>query len=723
MARARAAPILTLALACVLLPFYPSLFGDTALLAMDHALVFLPAKKIWLDTMLAEWAIPRWNYFFAGGMPYYADVSVGPLWPLNFLLLALAGLDFLRAYSVFVALHYAALYLAAYYLLRAFAPQRWATLFALPLAIGGGPVASAAEFMIVGACLGLYLFAGAWARFLRAGSTRDAVLAAGAWTLPLYAGEPQYSYTIAVFGFIWTLAGAARKRSWQPLAMFVGTGALAVCLAGPQLLPALEVVRDSVRSFSRIGLEGALQWSYHPVRFLELGLPLLFGDYPYGEAPWSRPYIFSFYAGAIVVIGAIFQASLVLRQGGRRLLWIAGLLFLGFVIQGRYGVVPLYEWLWQLVPLWKGFRYPERLTHFFLVLLVVGAMLGWRKAWRLPRSGLPLLSIAGGVTGMAATAAFLWGKGKIAMPIFPLVHGIVFTGVFLLLYGLRKRAPRAVFALLTLLALADFALVAEKVAFNVPASVARPENYPFLAQLLQDLERRVPELEAGGARRYASLGLFHGAPDYGPAAAAVGAVGSNVLGKFDNLMPNIPAYFGIESIDVNHSLRNRAPLELRRKYARDPQRLLDTMGVYYVSQRDQDGAVRKIARIPTALPYAFVSEAEKIAPLANTRVAVVARTGGSARFRIEATGKVEPGALFVWNEGFNSHWRPTVAGEPEPRELLHANEWAMGVALPALDSGLPLEIRFDYRDPSIQWGWALFAFGLLGAGAAVRRRA
>jgi len=368
----------------------------------DMFLYFYPNWNYFADA-IRRGHIPLWNPYLFMGAPFLANSQAGALYPLN---LALAWLPTTRAINVTIILHLwlagAGAYIFARRSLMLNRSAAW--LGAATFALGGYLSAQVGHVN--------QLQALAWLPFLfvffdlALERWRMALALAAVLTLQLLAGHTQ-SVFISLVGLsvyaLWPViedaiacscwetrrngipmpfqAGWHRDasllsrqklaRKWngrsliQRLGLLIGATTLSAMLSAAQLLPTIELTRESLRA-GGLSWREAVSFSLKPATLIQALLP----NY--------RQAIFSEYVAYVGIIGLALMAAGVWARWRRangirpsssavgRALSILALLGLFFAL-GGYN--PVYSLLVQFAPGFNLFRVPAR----WLVLYAFGA--------------------------------------------------------------------------------------------------------------------------------------------------------------------------------------------------------------------------------------------------------------------------------------------------------------------------------------------------------------
>ncbi len=279
--------------------FWPLLFGPNVwmpvgggdLVSFLYPIYHFVARSL----RLGDW--PLWNPYLYAGAPFAADNQSGLFYPLNLVAFALKPeLDY-RALELLAVAHVylagAAAYLGLRYMQRK-PLKHWAAL------------AGAAAFMfsdlfvthfgnlnMIASAAWLPLVFCAFRRGLDESRWRWSVGAGMVLGFSALAGHVQpFLYTGAALGLYWLHhVYAKRNAGWAELLcavlLLALTGAVALGVAAPALLPAMEMSRLTLRA--DLSYADASQYSLPPVALIGLLTPEVFGRGPGGFwGPWPR---------------------------------------------------------------------------------------------------------------------------------------------------------------------------------------------------------------------------------------------------------------------------------------------------------------------------------------------------------------------------------------------------------------------------------------------------
>jgi hypothetical protein len=347
------------------------LFGDD----IHHQYYFY---REFFNNFLKQGIFPWWNPYNFAGTPFIANPIVNiwypPTWLFVFLPLNIA-------YTWHIALHILWAMTGMYVLLRKISNFKFqisnlaawvgglvfglSGFFAARIWAGHVDVIAAASWMpwVVGGAVSCQLSAVSW--------KKHCVIAAIFLALQLLAGyQTMAFFTLEVVGLL-TIFICIQKRSLLPalralLVLFIAMG-----LAAIQLVPEIEFVRQSIRSYSlpySWASYGAMTWESLK-QFIH---PFFFGDQLTYHGP---PPNFIEHAGFVGRIG-LGLAVIALLFFLRRSLWVlffAGVAVFGlWVSLGPNATIDLQNVLWKFVPIYHSLRIPPR--HLVLFVFGVSAL-------------------------------------------------------------------------------------------------------------------------------------------------------------------------------------------------------------------------------------------------------------------------------------------------------------------------------------------------------------
>ena len=746
--------------------FWRVAFTSDLLLRRDMLRVVIPLKTYWAERIRSG-ALPEWYPYDALGQPYAGMMVSGAFHPANLLFLVLPAGTALT-WSALVC--FPGLALGTWLLLRRLGLSPRASALGSVLAGANGYavcITNSLPYLQAMAAVPWALWASA--RFLERPRVSGAVLAGLLLALVLFAGDTQSFLLTCLVGLPLALLLPGERRTAGRLGAWVLLMAAAAAIAAPQLAAAAQVMGDA-RTAER-PLDEALLWSLHPVQFLEMLVGPLFGTGELGRdsavsdallgSGMGGLWVESVHFGAVGVLLAV-TGLVVLPSGRLRLSAWAGAAAGLLLVLGRHG--GLYSQVHRLVPLWRPFRYPEKLIPFLFLLLSVCAAVGLQRLGESPRlsrrveraAAVLLAALAGAGLLEAGLGAFAPACERLAgVALSAEVRAALHTnllractlsalGLAGLLATLRAVDRRPGLGwLVPVLTLVVALLQGEGLPGAVSPSVL---DEPVTVQSIRALQGP-PRLGAprvySAVRSRRAIPFLPGAPfdDVDTAATTTG------------LEPVTPALFGLEGANAylpGASARVRA-------VSRAPgfvERLLAVYDTAYVAVPADDyraagGPASQVVEqsprlrlllvaLPGAAPRAFLRQPRCAGPMGGALQALsgpdvdlrqeavvecaerIGRAGpvqGEVRVardlpeRVELEAQLGTGGLLVLADAYYSGWTATVDGRPA--SILPANVATRGVLLEPGRHRVVFSFRTPWLRPAL--AVALLALALGGA--------
>ncbi|WP_147445789.1 YfhO family protein [Corallococcus aberystwythensis] len=395
--------------------FFRATFTRDVFLAGDTLRAFYPMRAYWASRV-SRGEFPDWFPYDGFGQSFPAIFISGVFHPTTLLHLML---PLGAAVKLTVLLCFPVALLGTAALLREWGVPRAGALFgALTFTFSGylvcitnNPTYLLPASTVPAALWGVL-------RFVRRPSAVRLTVGGGLLALVAFGGDAQAFAVTQALGVLVALTepvtapGTWARRAGACLLLVV-TGGL---LAAPQLLPAAGLVMSGEPGAR--SLAEAQYFSLHPLRVGELvlgpfltepvgirGIPEVVVQKLIRMRGFTRAWVDSLYVGTPACVLALAGVVASWRQ---RRTWVfvgAWLLLLALVLGAS---LPVYGWVYQLLPLWRPFRYPEKLGSFLVLGLAVGAGLGWRRC--LGPGGAPRAVIVAGVAVAALCAAVVLGE-------------------------------------------------------------------------------------------------------------------------------------------------------------------------------------------------------------------------------------------------------------------------------------------------------------------------
>ena len=476
--------------------------------ARDMQMFFIPQKHLLADA-LREGRVPLWSPHIGTGAPFLANFQSGVFYPPHWLY---AVLPFFPAFNLLVVFHFLLGGLTSYLLARKLKLAPTPAFAAAVVFLFGGYFTSLLN--LVNALQGA-----AWAPavgyvvldHLERRSAGSLVRLIIVMTLALLAGEPQsFLFAVAAAGIVALLylsrAPRAPRRFPTLVLSFLIAALFVAGLAMIQLLPTLEYVQESGRGSGGLIFAEASAYSLEPIRLLHLLVPTDYRDPVYSFGIRSTigrtdPWLFSIYLGALWIPLLYFAW----RNRSRRrevAVWTA-VAALG-VLLALGGYTPIFPWLFEHVPGFATFRFPEKYFFFtglsaallagygveellgnrrsradgLLAALFLGALLAVRIAFHVGRDAIELF--AGGFNNdrMLSSLDFahrIWGQNLSKLLL------LVTIGFVLIWLYRRARVSARTFGVMFVALLAADLLIAHR-DLNPVVEQSFYEDRPLLAE-------------------------------------------------------------------------------------------------------------------------------------------------------------------------------------------------------------------------------------------------
>lgn len=324
--------------------------------------------------------LPLWNPHIHSGIPFWAAIQSGVLYPPNLFIMLFTNVPY-QAVEGLVVFHFWLAGLAMYICLRLLGPDEDSRLDPTPAALGAIAWMLSDVFVTHQGNLNLIavpvwlplVFLGTW-RAMHDMSWRWAALVAVAFALGTLAGFPQLSYMTVLLiggaGLWWFVVYLRRspRMALKVVGLLVLIGVVGVGLSAGAWLPTLEMAGYTERA--EYGYESATEYSLPPKALIGLIAPGVYGRGPANFiGDWDRVEVG--YMGALTLVialaGLLVEARK--RQGLAIFLTIIAVLSLLLAL-GHY--FPLHRLAYDFVPGFGKFRVPAR---FVLVFNFGGAIL------------------------------------------------------------------------------------------------------------------------------------------------------------------------------------------------------------------------------------------------------------------------------------------------------------------------------------------------------------
>ena len=379
----------------------------------DMGLLFVPLKRV-LSEGLREGRLPQWWPWDALGMPLVAVPVLSTFHPST---LFFVLLPFQAAFVLQMLLPVPLGLWGAWRLGRALGLRPVFAALAATGYVFGGYFLGLMEFTSMSLAAGALPWLWWGALRCRGRGWTGPVAVTLALASMLLAGDPQLSMMgLLVAGVLGLRRGPVRRLA-RPVVALGASTALAVALAAVQLVPSLQLLRESSRSAGE-AVANSNYWS--------LGLPSLFGMVSPGYFLVGHYFFETTYVGLTVVALALAGAA----TRGRARWTLVGVALVSLVL-ALGDLTPLWQLFSAVVPFWKSFRYPVKaIGPTMLVLPLLAArgaqgVLGSGRRRFLPAGLCALVAVGEGLLGV-------WGPSLLCL---------LLAGVLFLAAGRRHLSP------------------------------------------------------------------------------------------------------------------------------------------------------------------------------------------------------------------------------------------------------------------------------------------
>ncbi len=352
-------PIATLA--GVFVAFYfPLLSGSHTLFNGDFLSMAFPWKFI-VYKALHENYLPFWNPSIFSGIPLMEAMHPGALYPPNIIFLLN---DYVYAINLFFVLHHGFLTFTTYFLCRYWKMSNPASLSAAFISLFGGFFISILD--VYNHFTSLTWLPLIFLLFNKLLDTKKIKYLAGTvscLTCQTLAGSPEYSALTVILLAGYYLFAVSQKDIQLSIPKRIAAIATMVIItlgiSAIQLVPSYLLVKDSPRGQ---GLSFKLHsvWSMEPRSFWKLIGPDNFSGFLTRGIDIPFNFIQSFYNGILPCL--LFLLAFRYWTDRKIRIWIIFFFIGAFFAIGRLN--PVYEFLYQIIPLLSMFRFPEK--YFFL---------------------------------------------------------------------------------------------------------------------------------------------------------------------------------------------------------------------------------------------------------------------------------------------------------------------------------------------------------------------
>ena len=367
-------PILLLII--TILYFAPVIFSHNTFISRDIYIFYNP-KHFFSAETIKEGVLPLWNPYLAGGVPFQANVQSCIFYPLSLIFYLL---PFQTGYKYFVLIHYFLATLSMYLLMRQWRASVYGALVAsIVFAFGGYMVSILDNVCFLTAAVWLPFILLFHHRALQSGSYFYSCITAGCIALQVFAGDLSFyvlttGMSLLLYTLFWPMIKTTPSRPCAPLTPWLQllcALVLGYLMAAVQIIPMIELAVNSTR-FTGFTYETVTKWSYHPLEFLQLLIPALFGSIVPQTRWFGQLWLDTFYMGIFALPLALF--FIIYSREKIRFFFIALLACSLFLSTGQYN--PLFKFAYQGLPVLHMLQYPVKFLFAGAFCLAVMAGMG-----------------------------------------------------------------------------------------------------------------------------------------------------------------------------------------------------------------------------------------------------------------------------------------------------------------------------------------------------------
>ncbi|MGD8775592.1 MAG: YfhO family protein [Syntrophobacterales bacterium] len=359
-----------------LLYFHDVLTGKLLLVERDLTTFFYPFRHIWVETV-RQGHFPFWNPYIKCGVPLFATIQPGVLYPLSLPYLFLP-LDL--AFNWTIVFHFFLAGAFTYMLMRELGASSQGALVGVIAFVFGGYLISVHNVLNTLLSVTWYpLVMWFGCRMIRSGLIRW-VVATGVSLCCMFLGGGMEIVLLTMASLlilclypkILPLKDLENGTNLQRRLIYLGLVLLIFLgLSMVQILPFLELYEQSQR-YGGVSLKEATLWSLAPRDLIYFLLPSLYGPRMTPDLYWKyQNYLKTIYVGPVVLC----LAGIYFVQQGKRGLALLSAMGLALVFAlGDHTL--LYPFFHRYFPLFSTLRYPVKFLFLFVFYLCVAAGLG-----------------------------------------------------------------------------------------------------------------------------------------------------------------------------------------------------------------------------------------------------------------------------------------------------------------------------------------------------------
>ncbi len=320
----------------------------------DNFYLNAPMKVI-LVNAIQHGRLPLWNPYIFLGQPYFADMNLGTLYPLNFLYFIF---DVWKALTLQAVLDIFLICIGTFLLLRQMKLSYLASLFGAIIVGFSGEVFGFSNNITILNVIVYIPFLFLFARlFIERKKWLYLHILIFFQALQIVSGHPQITYYSILFVSLYLFF--LLEYSFKKKILVVGYYLLSpLFLSAIQLIPAIEMTRLSTRAV--VSYQYATSGSLGIFDFVTFLFPTFYGNLVDGTW-WGKQEMLVGYIGIIPLL--LLFLSIQLKKTKEIKLFLSMIGFCLLVALGNH--TPIFHLFYWLIPGWKFFRDPERILIFY----------------------------------------------------------------------------------------------------------------------------------------------------------------------------------------------------------------------------------------------------------------------------------------------------------------------------------------------------------------------
>ncbi len=334
--------------------FWRQVFGGEVIYCCDNFLINIPSK-VFLIEELRQGRFPLWNPYIFSGTPFFADLNLALLYPLNVLY---AFPSPFRALTLGVILNFFIALTGVYVFSRSLKLSMFGSFVsAIIFGFSGTMVVYTNNAPMIQVASLLPWVVWSVNRYLSDSSRKTFIIAVLIASLQIISGHPQLTYLTLLFVGVWLLYFKKSLLLFGWLVLFI------FLITAVQILPFLEFVRLSTRATG--GFDYATFDSLNPFSIARLIVPNIIGNLSEGFVIAQGGSVYG-YVGVLSLLLAFFA-----KRKDRVVRFFLIATVAAFLLAlGKY--TPVYWVVYHVLPGLGSFRSPQ---HFLLLYTFSVAML------------------------------------------------------------------------------------------------------------------------------------------------------------------------------------------------------------------------------------------------------------------------------------------------------------------------------------------------------------